>query len=154
MQLSKNFKLSEFTNNPHGIKIVPTERQKERVVLLCRGILQPTRDQFGPMIITSGLRNEKLRKKLVALGYPASPTSQHHHGDAADFIFKRNNCETIIEAYFWIMRSVPFNQLILYLNKDKDNRAIHVGNGDKKECLVYFQKKFYDISHFLEELYY
>ncbi len=84
MQLSKNFSLSEFTRSDSAQKLgidntgVSTE-QLLNLAYLCHMVLQPLRDKFGLIMITSGLRCPELNK---ALG--GAQNSQHLLGEAAD----------------------------------------------------------------------
>lgn len=84
--LSKNFSLSEFlisqTAARMGRELVPTTNQKNYLVHLVSGLMQPVRELVGlPVIITSGLRPEWLNKLIGG-----SETSQHMKGQACDFV--------------------------------------------------------------------
>ena len=67
MKLSSNFSLSELiksqTAERHGISNMPTEEHIENLKLLCENVLQPVRDEFGPVMISSGYRSENLSEK-------------------------------------------------------------------------------------------
>jgi len=76
MKLSKNFYLNEFTVSA-GMNIIATKEQIFCLKVLCRDVLQPIRNKFGPVIVTSGLRNMESYRKLKQQGYPASLTSDH-----------------------------------------------------------------------------
>ena len=137
-QLSKNFKLSEFTYSKTANKhIKPTDFQIEMLKQLCVNLLQPIRDKFGSMKITSGLRDKEVYDALVKAGYPASKTSDHflvpylvkkgkvwlapadapnpRGKGAADFMPLKAD---IWDVYCWVMNnfkaSTDFNQLIIY----------------------------------------
>lgn len=83
-QLTKNFRLSEFTksetaermyirNNPRPIDV-------ERLRYLCEKLLQPARDELGePIVITSGFRSKALNIQVGGVY-----NSQHLRGEAAD----------------------------------------------------------------------
>ncbi|MCC8186484.1 MAG: D-Ala-D-Ala carboxypeptidase family metallohydrolase [Bacteroides sp.] len=84
MQLSKNFKLEEFTRSEtaaqKGIKNEPNPGQIEKICRLVVRVLQPLRDKHGsPLTITSGFRCPELNKAVSGV-----PTSQHTTGEAAD----------------------------------------------------------------------
>jgi len=76
MQLSKNFKLSEFTKSGDYI-VTPTDEQIFCTKVLCNNILQKIRDEFGPVVITSGIRDGHVYSSLIQRGYKPSRTSDH-----------------------------------------------------------------------------
>ena len=61
MQLSRNFSLQELTKSDtairKGIDNKPNADQIEKLKALCENILQPVRDQFGRVKVTSGYRS-------------------------------------------------------------------------------------------------
>ena len=60
MNLTRNFTLSELTKSDtairKGINNNPSAEQVEKLKALCENILQPVRDHFGRVKITSGFR--------------------------------------------------------------------------------------------------
>ena len=84
MNLSQNFSLRELTTSQtaerKGISNEPTEEHIENLKLLCKNILQPVRDEWGVVSVSSGYRSPAL---CEALG--SKSTSQHARGQAADF---------------------------------------------------------------------
>ena len=84
MNLSRNFTLLELIKSDtavrKGINNNPSAGQIENLKALCENILQPVRDHFGRVKITSGFRSEEL---CLAIG--SSVNSQHAQGCAADF---------------------------------------------------------------------
>lgn len=123
IQLSKNFTLDEFQRSQTAVRHgVDMSIQQGGVIYsnllrLCRQVLQPVRDHFGQVIITSGYRPPKLNQLIGG-----SPTSQHTTGQAADFIVPgvapvvvarwiRDNCpgfdQVIHEFGEWVHVSVP-----------------------------------------------
>ena len=109
MNLSRNFTLSELTKSDtairKGINNNPSPEQIEKLKTLCEKILQPVRDHFGRVKITSGFRSEAL---CLAIG--SSVNSQHARAEAADF-----ECVGVDNAELadWIKRELPYDQLIL-----------------------------------------
>ena len=84
MKLSKNFCLSEFTRSDTAKRLsINNDNVDMEVVLnlafLCHMVLQPLRDRFGPITISSGFRTQALNR---AVGGAAD--SQHLRGEAAD----------------------------------------------------------------------
>ena len=76
MNLSRNFTLQELIKSDtairKGIDNNPNADQVEKLKLLCENILQPVRDHFGRVTVTSCYRSPEL---CVAIGF--SLTSQH-----------------------------------------------------------------------------
>ncbi len=109
MELTRNFTLSELIKSDtairRGINNNPNAGQIENLKLLCENILQPVRDHFGRVKVTSGFRSPEL---CVAIG--SSVNSQHAKAEAADF-----ECPGIDNAELadWIHRELPYDQLIL-----------------------------------------
>lgn len=110
MQLSKNFTLEEMlyssTANAKGIK---NDMSNPDVIIsnlkaLCIYVLQPTRDHFGPLTVSSGYSNLKL---ATILG--RKPSSQHVKGEAADIVSTKVSNWEIAD---WISRNIDFDQLI------------------------------------------
>ena len=109
MNLTRNFTLSELTKSDtairKGINNNPSAEQIEKLKSLCENILQPVRDHFGRVKITSGFRSVEL---CQAIG--SSPNSQHARAEAADFeVVGVDNCELAD----WIHRELEWDQLIL-----------------------------------------
>ena len=72
---------------------------------LCENILQPVRDHFGRVKVTSGFRSSEL---CVAIG--SSVNSQHAKAEAADFeVIGTDNAE----LFDWIKANLTPDQLIL-----------------------------------------
>jgi len=64
MELTRNFTLQELTKSDtairHGIDNNPNADQIEKLKILCEKILQPVRDHFGRVKVTSGFRRRNL----------------------------------------------------------------------------------------------
>ena len=109
MQLSRNFSLQELIKSDtairKGIDNNPNSDQIEKLKLLCEKILQPVRDHFGRVKITSGYRSPEL---CQAIG--SSVNSQHAKAEAADF-----ECVGVDSAELadWINRELSYDQLIV-----------------------------------------
>ena len=62
MELSRNFSLQELIKSDTAIRLDinnnPSSGQIEKLKALCENILQPVRDHFGRVKITSGFRVE------------------------------------------------------------------------------------------------
>ena len=109
MKLTPNFSVRELTKSQtaerKGIDNTPTEEHLENLKLLCENILQPVRDHFGRVKVTSGFRSEQLCLKIGS-----SINSQHAKAEAADF-----ECPGVDNAELadWIHKELPYDQLIL-----------------------------------------
>ena len=108
MNLSRNFSLLELTKSDtairRGIDNEPNADQVDKLKELCENILQPVRDHFGRVKVTSGFRSPEL---CAAIG--SSANSQHAKAEAADF-----ECPGVDNAELadWIHRELPYDQLI------------------------------------------
>ena len=151
MNLTRNFSLQELTKSDTAIRLgidnQPNADQIDKLKMLCERVLQPVRDHFGRVKVTSGFRSSEL---CVAIG--SSANSQHAKAEAADFEvlgvdnaevadWIKMNCETdqlILEFYTpgepnsgWIHASyVEFNPRAQYM------RAYKEGNKTKYKPIV------------------
>ena len=121
--LTKNFAYQEmiksYTADRLGISNDATREHVINLVNLCNFILQPVREEFGPIRINSGYRSPALNS---AVG--GSKTSQHCNGEAADFESSRISNPDIAK---WISKNLVFDQLILefYDGKDPHSGWVH-----------------------------
>ena len=145
MNLTRNFTLQELIKSDtairKGIDNNPNADQVEKLKRLCENILQPVRDHFGRVKITSGYRSPDL---CVAIG--SSVNSQHAKAEAADFeVIGVDNAEVadwvytncrpdqlILEFYTpgepnsgWIHASwVEFNPRVQYLRAYREDKKV------------------------------
>lgn len=121
MQLSKNFSLNEMTYsttaNKYKINNNPDTKTIENLRLLCIKALQPIRDKFGIVTITSGYRCLDLNKKVGG-----KTTSQHLKGQAVDFITPHAN---LLEVFDWIVENLEYDQVLFEYNS-KCSKWIHL----------------------------
>ena len=123
MQLTKNFHLTELTRSTTasrlGIPNNPNHEQIANLRLLCSKVLQPVRNHFKkPVLVTSGFRSGALNKAING-----SPTSQHSHGQAADFDIPSVDNWVVAD---WIHRNLNYDQLILEYYSGGNTGWIHV----------------------------
>ena len=109
MNLSRNFTLQELIKSDTAIRLDinnnPNSGQIEKLKDLCENILQPVRDHFGRVKVTSGFRSPEL---CQAIG--SSINSQHARAEAADFeVVGVDNAE----LFDWIKNNLTPDQLIL-----------------------------------------
>lgn len=85
-----------------------------RLLELCRWILDPVREMYGkPIVVTSGFRSPSLNRLVGGV-----PTSQHMQGLAADLL-----CSDSKALFDLIAESdLPFDQLIYYQKR----KFVHV----------------------------
>ena len=143
MQLSKHFKLEEFTKSMtairKGIKNEAGSGEIINLTVVCYGVLEPVRAKFDkPVIVTSGYRSPEL---CEAIG--SKSTSQHAKGQAVDFeIAGVSN----LQVALWIENNCDFDQLILeYYTGEANSGWIHcsfVEGSNRKQVLTYDGKQF------------
>ena len=108
--LSKNFTLEELIESEEArkrnIDNTPKVVEKQILFYLCQFILQPIREEFGPIKISSGFRCPDLNRAV-----DGSMTSQHRFGEAADIIIKYADK---MDAFHWIIDNLNFGQAIIY----------------------------------------
>lgn len=135
MKLSVNFDLAEFVQSPtakrYNIALNPDKRERENLRALVAIVLQPIRDHYGQVKITSGYRSVKLNSKIRG----SSPTSQHlckQGNSAADFkIIGKEEFKHLKKVFAWIVleSDIEYDQIILY------NNWIHISydRGDRQQ---------------------
>ena len=126
MNLSRNFSLQELTKSDtairKGIDNNPNADQIEKLKALCENILQPVRDHFGRVKVTSGYRSVEL---CLAIG--SSEKSQHAKGEAADFEVPN---VSNMELAKWIVSNLDFDQLILEYYTGGNTGWVHCSIAD------------------------
>jgi hypothetical protein len=119
MKLSKNFSLDELTASNTAIKNNIDNSASPDIVdalqELVTNVLQPVREKFGPVTITSGYRCDELNR---AIG--GSTTSDHSYGRAADFEVKGVDNRVVA---IWITENLPYKQLILEFYNDGETNS-------------------------------
>ena len=116
MRLSRDFTLSEFTDTDTGLPNVPGEGEIRNLKLLAQKVLQPARDKFGVINVTSGFRSPEVNSSVKG-----SATSDHLYGRAADI-----QCEDMATVFNYIRKYLPFKQLIWEFGTDVQPGWIHV----------------------------
>jgi len=146
MRLSKNFVLSEITRSNTatrlGISNEPTKEHLENMQRLISNLVQPMRDELGPIRITSGYRSKELNR---AIG--GSTRSQHCKAQALDLQFWENGQMNNKKIYNWIINShLEFDQMI----NEFDFAWIHLSlkkKGNRKEVLEAYKNKDGDTAY-------
>ena len=108
---ANSFTYREFVKSDTAIRYridnTPTENQWKKIEILASRVLQPIRDKFGPIKITSGFRCVDL-----CLLIKSSSLSNHTKGEAAD-IEPIDPSITLIEMAEWIYENLEFRTLIM-----------------------------------------
>ena len=124
MKLSKNFSLEELTKSDLAIRLcvdnTPDATVTANLQELVDNILQPLRDKFGPVIISSGYRSPEVNSKVGG-----SKTSHHCFGYAADIEIPGMDNK---ELALYIRDNFKFTQLILefYRSGVPDSGWVHI----------------------------
>ncbi|MBI5827668.1 MAG: peptidase M15 [Deltaproteobacteria bacterium] len=138
MQLSRNFTLEELTATTTGFLNRPDSDEINRLAELALHILQPIRERWGRIRITSGFRSPSVNSAVGGVS-----TSQHCFGEAADFAPLD---APIDEVFSWIVKDsgLQFGQCIN--ERRGERRWVHVslpGDGRRiMEALVYDGKSY------------
>lgn len=107
--LSRNFTVREYirsqTATRKNIDNSPLPIHLNNARELFKHVVQPARDYFGPLIITSGYRSWALNKEVGG-----SVKSQHCSGEAVDI---ESNKVSNYDLAKWIQENTDFDQLIL-----------------------------------------
>ena len=134
MKLSKNFTLPEIihsnTAKRLGINNAPNKEHLKNMQVLVRDLIQPMRDDLGPIRVTSGYRSKELNR---AIG--GSTRSQHSKAEALDLQFWKKGKMNNKVIYDWILDSgLEFDQMI----NEFDFSWIHISlkkNSNRKQVL-------------------
>lgn len=109
MKLSEHFSLDEFTRSQtasrRGISNDPSPEHITKMIDLCENVMDPIREHFGPVFISSGYRSRRLNE---AIG--GSQFSQHSYGEACDFVINGQSTTDICE--YVLSSGIEFDQLI------------------------------------------
>ena len=127
MKLSRNFTLNELTRSGtaqrRGIDNEPTDAHLDNLQRIVDEILQPMREDLGPIRVTSGQRSPKLNR---AIG--GSSRSQHCKGEAVDIQFWEGGDMDNEVIYDYILdNEIEFDQMI----NEFDFSWIHISLKEK-----------------------
>jgi len=110
-KITENFRWYEFFRSNvarrNNINNIPSDQIiYDNIQLLTKNILQPARNKFGAIRITSGYRNEELNKLIGGSVY-----SNHCKGQAAD-IEPLNDNISMLDIVLWIHNNCDYRELI------------------------------------------
>lgn len=152
LSLSKHYNLGQLSKHAvvssydvvaqHGF----TQQQIiDNLKTLAVNVLDPIKDKYPNMIVTSGFRS------------PAKGRSQHERGQAADMQFRGANKTEYYEIAQWIRENVPHDQLLLeYKDTGTGLPWIHVSvkdSGNRSEMATFFNHKTYKEYGTLYQIY-
>lgn len=121
--LSEHFTLYEFTRSGTAIELgldnTPDDRQVAAMVALCRNVLEPLRQRFGPIVISSGFRSRKVNRLVGGVA-----SSQHCLGEAADIVV--GDTERARQLAAFVREHTDFDQMLLEPLGSEKPRWLHV----------------------------
>lgn len=128
LRLTEHFTLSEFTKSSTARKLSINNTPHLQAIInlqqLCEHVLEPLRQRFGAIVITSGYRCAKLNAAVRG-----AARSQHLRGEACDI--RVENDERGKAMFLYIKEHLPFDQLISERNtKTSEAWWIHVSYTD------------------------
>ena len=164
MKIGKYFTLAEATRSSTasrlGIDNQPDKEQLANLLRTAQTLMDPIREQFGRIRVTSGLRTDALNAQIPG----SSKTSYHRHGLAFDFVVlgasidMRHGHEVIVgggRAQYtptlagvmeWVIASdLPYDQLIyeygswIHIGAAKDDKE------PRKQALMKFAGSRYEV---------
>jgi zinc D-Ala-D-Ala carboxypeptidase len=140
MKLSKNFTLHELTRSQtakrYGIDNTPGPEHLNNLRYLCNNLLQPLRDEVGPVTISSGYRSKKVNKKVGGSRY-----SLHSQGCAADI-----DNVNLLDILCYIHYNLPYTELIAeYFPGGWVHAGLVKGREDEKKLKLKDDKHDYEI---------
>ena len=113
--LTEHFSYNEMTRSAwaerNGVDNTPDALQLLALENLCQVLLEPLRQQFGPILINSAFRSEAVNYGVHGVG-----GSKHLSGEAVDI--RIPDLETGRAYYRWILRHVDFDQLLFEYRRD------------------------------------
>lgn len=131
--LSTDFTLEELIATNTGLSNNPGPDELTKLKVLATTILQPIRDRWGRVHVTSGFRSQAVNSAVGGVN-----TSQHVFGEAADIIPLDTDIDTVFK---WIVRfsDIRFGQCINEMRGK--SRWIHVSlerdGKPNRQALIY-----------------
>lgn len=127
--LSQHFTLYEMMRSgtaiDHGLLNRPNRKQIENLRLLAQHLLEPLRQHFGPIVVSSGFRSEKVNSLVGGV-----PGSQHTKGEAADIVV--GTPERAADLMRYVKENLDFDQMILEPIGSHNPRWLHLSYTQKR----------------------
>lgn len=142
MKLSPNFTLEELIHTDTGIQNTPSDSETTKLLYVATYLLQPIRDKWGAVLVTSGYRSRRVHDALSSQGRPTSKFSQHLLAEAVDFVSMANVPLHLI--WDWACKNLRYGQCIL---EDHGGRFwIHISlpriGGKNQQAMTYKDGKY------------
>ena len=129
---SRHFTFAELSRTSTGLPNDPPPEAKAWLEATAQEVLEPIRQRFGVIQITSGYRSQEVNTRIGG-----SPTSQHMLGQAADIV---SPTATPYEIVNWIYTtSLPVRQVILY--PPSEGNFVHVAIDPNRPAKRQFLQK-------------
>ena len=145
-KLAPNFTLYEFIRSSNFPELVefPSDEIIEQLGIFAKNVIQPIRDEFGMIFISSGYRNAKLNKKVggVNKSVHAMYDKKIFLGTATDIVPMEEGVKVVFD---WIIKNkLALSSLkcgIIYRNpKVVRNPFIHVDSGEFRKNIQFLEK--------------
>ena len=101
------FSLEELTTTNTGLSNVPGTTARANLERLANQVLEPLRERFGPILITSGYRSPAVNAAVGGVS-----NSDHLNGTAADLYAQDGTPATTLAAWLFDS-SLPIEQVIV-----------------------------------------
>ncbi len=141
LKLSRHFSLSEMIRSATALKNnidnTPDVDAVEALQELCIHVLEPLRERFGVLKITSGFRSPAVNA-LVG----GSRTSQHLVGEAADIFVSSE--DVAMKMYKYVRFNLEFDQMLVEMRAGNVH-CLHVSYTAKRENR-HMAKSFYELK--------
>ncbi len=139
--LSPHFTLGELTASGtarrHNIDNTPGEEHIANLTALCHNVLEPIRQRFGVLRVTSGYRSPALNAKVGG-----ADTSQHMRGEAADIQLSGSDVDEKMFAF--VRDTLTYDQLLYERVAKSGRRWLHISyrrdRKNRREALRITQK--------------
>jgi len=106
-QASPHFSWDELTTTSTGLANTPGAGQRSNLQRLATKVLEPIRDQFGPLRITSAFRSSAVNRAVGGV-----PSSSHLDGRGADLYATQGATADQIATWLYTQTSIPLRQII------------------------------------------
>ena len=105
---SEHFSWEELTTTSTGLPNNPSQGQRLQLLRLADQVLEPLREEFGPIQVTSAYRSPAVNAKIGG-----SPTSAHMEGRAADLYASQGATHEQMATWLLSRRDLPLRQVIV-----------------------------------------